>query len=530
MNPHLFGRAWSTAGLVLAGAAIVFAPGCAGSGGEDGSGTTAKAPTARGATGDPLADMLNNKLQGNVRQQALEAAWAEGQAGGIEPKLLRDGLKDLIWKGGAPEKLRLRALELLLSQTDQTADTISLIRLRLPTEGNWAMVTAMSAAVRERAGQDGWSTTTASLVRSYARRVPVPPDADRPERAALLALHPGKPIERVVFDVYLDPEGAGATSKRLDDESKSREAAWELLGRLDPDGSQRTSMIAGENPSDPALAGLSRSASELGVVPVTGSELAWLNTLLAKEDTANAGWWTQAAAGVASLGADQRRGLGLRHIEPVRWASVHRPAWLTSSREQLLSELTQRLDGRRTWRSTQKDSKDGLLPKELLRDWQDRLSYGDVLAILVVDEALRGEGVAAALFKEAEADRTDSSTEYGGVLFAREAMTGGSGEGFVVRAYPPRPAQRVNDRTFVAAPEMFSQTGRSLAHYHFHAQTPNNAEYAGPGAGDADYAKTHGRVCVVLTSVRTGVLNADVYFRVPDGVASVDLGEITGGK
>jgi hypothetical protein len=100
----------------------------------------------------------------------------------------------------------------------------------------------------------------------------------------------------------------------------------------------------------------------------------------------------------------------------------------------------------------------------------------------------------------------------------------------------------VNDRTFVASDDMFAAEdagGRALAHYHFHAQTQNNAEYAGPGRGDFDYANNHGRACLVLTSVRPGVLNVDYYQRTAPGTVpsgggggggggiQIDLGEVS---
>jgi hypothetical protein len=50
----------------------------------------------------------------------------------------------------------------------------------------------------------------------------------------------------------------------------------------------------------------------------------------------------------------------------------------------------------------------------------------------------------------------------------------------------------------------------------------SNAEFAGPGPGDADYAIEQGRACVVFTSIRAGVLDADYYQ--PGGVV-IDLGE-----
>jgi hypothetical protein len=61
----------------------------------------------------------------------------------------------------------------------------------------------------------------------------------------------------------------------------------------------------------------------------------------------------------------------------------------------------------------------------------------------------------------------------------------------------------------------------ALFHYHFHAQRPDNRDYAGPSNGDLVYADRFGRACLVFTTVDEGVLNADYY---QPGGARLDLG------
>jgi hypothetical protein len=70
---------------------------------------------------------------------------------------------------------------------------------------------------------------------------------------------------------------------------------------------------------------------------------------------------------------------------------------------------------------------------------------------------------------------------------------------------------------------MIEQGDRSLAHYHFHAQQPRNAKFAGPSPGDLAYASRYGRTCLVFTSIREDRLGVDLYQ--PDGTI-IDLGEI----
>ena len=99
--------------------------------------------------------------------------------------------------------------------------------------------------------------------------------------------------------------------------------------------------------------------------------------------------------------------------------------------------------------------------------------------------------------------------------------------GFALRSYPARTTERKDDRTFMAAEAMFKDSPRAIAHYHFHVQKPNNSDYAGPGRGDLEYATTHGRNCLVFTSVREGVMDVDYYQN--NGVV-IDLGEIAMGR
>lgn len=482
------------------------------------------------------SDALDKGVNTGARIRALEDSWA---AAGTDPARLpsvRETTKQILWKGNAPPDLRDKALKLLL--TDESAagqaDTVNMLRLRLPTEGQWSVVVAICEATRARASNPEWRNMTAALVRSYARKVPRPEDPDRPERAALLALHPEKDLNQIVFEVFIRPGQSGAPAKPEDSAEKSRAAAWELLGRIDPDGTARTALIAQEASTDPVLAELGRSARELGVVPVTSSELTWLHRLVDTKSPEAAAWWSQTAAAVAKLTPEQRAGLGMRHLEPVRWASLNKTDWLAAPRETLRSELATRLDGRRIHRKTEGLRQDQELSPETLKEWDAKLVWGDLLAMLVIDTALSEPTVIAAIREQSEADRADTTTEYGGVLWAADAAPSSAikssksaGAGFVARSYPPRPAQRVNDRTFMASEEMFSDSPRSLAHYHFHVQKDANAEYAGPGAGDLEYAQSHGRTCLVFTSVRPGVLDADVYIRCG---AVIDLGEAGGRK
>lgn len=482
-----------------------------------------------------LVDVADTKLGEDRRLRAIDQAWSEVEAGTADREQTREALKKLVWTIGRPsEKIRVRAIEALLRDTtpEGRADTINLLRLRLPTEASWPVIGAVSDAAKRNAAEPAWRVLTAPLVRSYARAVPTPPDEDRPERDALLALHGGTDVEdltAIVFGVFVEPTANGADEGEMAD--KARSAAWELLGRIDPEGARRSAILEArpELAGHEAVAELARIREVLGLVPVTASELELARRMAAPGAGVQSTWWSAACAAVQSLREDQRSGLALRHVEPVRWAAAHRSEWLQQDRPGLFGELEKRLAGRRNWRAGGPDG--GLTSRaETLKEWRNDLVWGDLLAILVVDEALHEPGIAGELFAQANKDRADTSTEYGGLLWATEAecvqnsgSRGTQGGRFRASLFEPRPAQRKNDRTFITPQDMLDADGRALAHYHFHVQTAVNTDYAGPGAGDREYARAHRRNCVVLTSVRAGVLNADYY---QWNGAVIDLGEI----
>lgn len=484
------------------------------------------------SSGDKAADPEHAKAavkdsgaQLNQRTIALEEVWTAARNDPSQLPAAREASKTVLWKGGAPSPLRVRAIELLMTDTspEGLADTRKFLRLRMPTESQWPVIEATCTAIAKQASDPAWQEMTAALVRSYARRVDTPADPERPERRALEALHPGAPVADTVYGVFVHPAENGALKVPDDYVEKSRQAAWELLGRLDTDGSQRQRLLAGDSSGDPLVRDLSRCARELGVVPLTGSELQWLRRLTDDKDKANAAWWDAAQRAVASLTPEQRRGLQMRHLEPVRFAVESRPEWARATREQLLSELSQRLSGRRIHLKTEGLGFGQERSRETLAEWQKDMAWGDVLTALILDDAVHEPGVMSAVFTQVAKDQADTTSEHGGVLWAA-GMGGEETKGrFAVRGYQPRPTQRVNDREFLAPEQMFADSARALAHYHFHVQSWNNRDYAGPGRGDLDYANAHGRNCLVFTGVGTGVLDVDYYLR---GGVVIDLGEI----
>lgn len=192
-----------------------------------------------------------------------------------------------------------------------------------------------------------------------------------------------------------------------------------------------------------------------------------------------------------------------------------------SSRD-LFAELESRLETRpRNRRTAELDGYKGRSP-ERPADWADELVWADLLTILVIDDAVVTPEFARVMLQQAELDRDDKETEYGGVV---EAVNNTDGSVVSTRAvlFPPRPRDRVGDGQFIASRDMIEYSDRALAHYHLQVQREKNYKFAGPSSGDLRYAALSGRSCVVFTSLSRDTLGVDYYQ--PDG-ATIDLGEI----
>ncbi len=466
--------------------------------------TTLLAGCAGGAGGsgakDPGMVAADQEANPIAREKALRAGFAGVQAGEVDHKDWRERTKSVAWLASNPARTRLVALELLLE--DDPTDTENMIALMLPREPAWPVIDWIC----ETSSSRGWVSVTPSLVRSWARPVIEPTDDDRPERAAIVSLYPNRQVVDVVFDVFATPADESLLEQRR------RTDAWALLARIDPSLTRTRELLATLAPrdDDQLVAALTAGAEDLRAVPQTTEQLDWLTAMREQESL-----WEHSAAAVRHLDPEQLDRFELRHASAARWAAQHRPQWMVATRAELLSELNDRLGGRRTFQRYSGYA-DGQAPDERFERNESKLSWGDALLVLIADEVIADPAVIAALFEQAAADQRDTSTEYGGVIDA-------DGDGFRAISYPPRPSQRLGDNRFVASQDLLDASVGSLFHYHFHASRTSMREYAGPGQGDDAYARVLGRSCIVFTTLGKDSMNADYYQ--PDGVV-IDLGEI----
>lgn len=436
---------------------------------------------------------------------------------------VRSELTPQLWSREALPELKLAIVRgLLAEKSERSREEIrEELRLNLPLQSSRMVVTEVCAAAAER----GWTEYVPALVRTWAQPVPEIPDAERVERAALLTLVPGTPVEETVFSVFINPPADTPATRRMKLEERYRLAAWEVLSRLDPSGATRRSLLekaATSATPSPLAQDLLAAARELGVMPAYGEEALWVRRLRSPRSAANSAWWTEVVACVQSLSEEQKRGLALRHLEPIRWAKLNKPEWLSMNTAQLGAVLTQRLEGRPMYEPTGNRPLGKNKISEKLEDALPKMTYADIVSVLVADEALQAAGVADSLHTYAGYDQRDTKTEYGGLLQAVAAESSGDG-GFIATLYAPRPGDRFDDRRFVASQDMIDASDRALVHWHFHVAERSNSSYAGPSMEDLDYATRQGRTCMVLTSVDRERMNADVFL---PGNLIVDLGVV----
>ncbi len=482
-------------------------------------------------TGNPILDLRNPDLLERDRVAAAEQAWNEVVQGVRVRERTRKALKNLAWSSATSPDLRYTTLDLLMSDTspEGNADSARMARLILPTETDrQAVRIILQHAIRAK-----WQGLMPAIIRSYARVAPGYPDEDRMERKAIAALEPNQQLEAVVFGVFLDPlKGASNREERsiLRVADRTRDDAWALLARLDKDGSQRVRLLesgidlsTSDKGTRETIDDLVACWTEFGILPNQAQEIAWLRQLRRSKDdkvaTKNRQWWSEAAKAVSSLNYQQRSNLEIRHLEAIRWASIERADLLSMDRNGLLETLADRLSKRTL---VKRKSDKGKQPrKERLSDWQDQLSWADVLTILVVDDAIGTPSVVEKLYIQRKLDKKDRKTEYGGILDTD------TNQGHRAILFRPRSRDRVSDERFVASDDMMRFSDRALAHYHFHANERNNEKYAGPSYADFINARTSGRTSIVLTSLKADELNVDLYQ--PDGVV-IDLGIIRPAK
>jgi hypothetical protein len=461
---------------------------------------------------DPVASLTRPDQSPRVHAAAIDALSARPMSDD-EVTLLRG----IIHRPGYVVDVREAALGALA--VDHQPELFATIELHLPRIGAEPMGALLwRTRLCEIIAERGWADLTPTLIRAWA--VPmqgwIRDDFERPEYLALARLHGRDQVMDEVFDVLV--------TERSPAQQGLRASCWTLLARLG-ERARLAALLDGASiePDDGMLLDLQAGSRELGIVPVNREEILWVRKL--REESRRA-FWAQATGAVARLPAERRAELHLRDLSILVAASTHDPDLFNASKADLYAEVESHLrttkrhageGGRGRSRSGGGGAYDGYIGtnNQSLRQHADALTWGDLAAMVIVLRAMAVPEVRRHLFEYADADLADESTEYGGVI----ALDGR--DRFVVREFPPR--VRFGDTRFEASQEMFDAGYDSVFHFHFHAQSHDNADFAGPGMGDLAYADATRANCLVFTFVNRSTLNVDFYRH--DRVV-VDLGEI----
>ncbi len=438
---------------------------------------------------NPLAVMLDREKIATNRIAAAEQARA---ASPDDPQRIRN-LNKLVWDRGHPFALRKVAIDHLIEH-DEAEFRTNLAR-RIVLINNWETLEYLLGLGVERR----WPNFDAVAVRSYARLSRTMPDAERPERAALLKLHPDRELQDIVFDVFARQDEAIDVRQQV--------AAWELLNRI----SDSETLIAHLNAApdtNPMVVDLKAAARDLHALPRTREGVLRLSYI---RDPRRADFWAKAKARVAQLGDAQKVGLELRHMPALIALGDD---VLAMSRAALVSDLHVRLSAAE--HHLKGPSYDGGASDhpQLLRLSLDRLVWADLATVHLLTGLLNDRDAVAALFQHADQDHEDRTTEFGGVLgYDTDRRK------FTVTPYTP--LMRRHDLTFIPSQQMIEHVYTSVAHYHFHAREYKHSEWAGPGQGDLRMADRIEVTAIVLTFIDRDRLNLDYY---QPGKVVVDVG------
>ncbi len=350
-----------------------------------------------------------------------------------------------------------------------------------------------------------WIDMTPTLIRAWARPMPnwVEDPKDRPERLALIAMYGEDRLADVLVQVMLDADPVVAANLRA--------RCWELLVAE----GQRDRVVellerSDVPPRDGMFRDLRTISERTGIIPANREEIIWARTLCRPE---NSGFLDAAAAACDRVPESRRPALELRDLGVLVAAMRLDPGLLDEDEAALYADLrgSVDVDGRRLysanftgWNATH---------TERLRDVRRKLDWGDLLAIRIAVESLGIEAVRGHLFRYAERDMLDESTEYGGVISVDDQGR--------IEVLEFKPRLRRGDNRFEATQEMFDAAYTGVFHFHNHAQEYDNRDYAGPHMGDFAYAEATRANCLVFTFIDSRTINADFYRH---GGVVVDLG------
>lgn len=465
---------------------------------------------------DP-AVILDPDRSTEVRVRAIESAQLSVNENDPDTVELRRSLFDIVNDPSESESVRAAAVRALAGDAFSQPKLRSRLSTLLPdaaARGDRELVQSACESAAER----GWPDLTDAIVRAWAHPEPTIRPGERVEAAAITTLHPSESPAAVVFAVFASMPNALQGAKLRDGI-----AIWELLTALMPDHEALVALIKASPsqngqtsaPNHPLLSAVIEALDRYGSIPASGEQL---RTLAGVRSARGGELWELAERAHGGLSPEQRVGLGPRHVPVLAHLIAHSPEVLREDRGALISRIEARIRG-----GAHVSRIRGVPPGLTTESFDEQagaLSWGDLATVELLSGCLAHPPVGDTWIEQADRDRADRTTEFGGVIEFDERGS------CVLRQYVPESWARTGDERFVAPASMLADAADAIAVYSLQAQRVQNRAHAGAGYGELARARENGRVWMVLTSVGPSSLNADVVF--PSG-ACLDLGTIRRG-
>jgi hypothetical protein len=440
------------------------------------------------------------KETGRSPQVHLKAMELLDTSVGLADSDYQELMHRILWTPGYTNDARMAALTRLWLVDRE--GTIRTIRQRLPRLNNWNWLLELCTWIAEEDVKElhealisSWASTT----------IFVKTDNERPECIALKRMYTDADIATLVFDSML------AQKKSWKQGYRTR--CWELLHRL----GQRDKLIAllaetSFESDDMFFLDLQKAKLDLGIVPLCREEILWIRELAKPEYDS---FWQEAIGALNKLDSERRAHVEIRDIPvAVSLARHGKEDAFTRSVPTMVRGISDATANQKHYSETEGGG--AYDPQsEMLRSYQEEITWGDAAAIEIALAALDVPQVRAHLFDYATRDNVDESTEYGGVIALDKQGR------FEILEFEPK--VRHHDLRFNASQDMFDAAYTALFHFHFHAQKFRNGDHAGPGLGDKNYATNTRANCLVFTFVDKNTMNVDYYRH---GNVVIDLGII----
>jgi hypothetical protein len=406
-------------------------------------------------------------------------------------------LRRMVAAEGYAIDARERAFALLL-ETDRKA-LVEALENSLPRMGDIAWRERVCTLIADAEINELVQT----LIRAWANPATGFSTKERPERIALGRIVGEDSVSATLLSTMR--EANPATQANL------RARCWELLVKSG-DAAKLRALLAdpAATTGDSMLTDLARLSTELGVLPTTREEILWARKLCEPTRSAFLG---SARDALAAMPKERRESVEIRSLPIAVAAKARRPELLTATDGEIYAEIERRIAGRRKASPDFTGYGDGF--SETLYSQRERASWSDLAAMVILLDILEDEAFRRHLFEQADQDREDISTEYGGVILLDSS---GRGE---IRGFEPRVKQ--GDLRFESPQALFDALYTGLFHFHNHTQKYENAKYAGPHMGDFDFSESSRCNGVVFTFITADLIDVDFYRY---GRFVVDLGAV----